>query len=157
MDTLFQELLSVLNNINDGLVRLSSLQQKKKEIVMGDDLVALNEIINSEQAEALSFRGLEHKRTELLQKLKLQATSLQAIPPHFPPELRKQAEQAVESIQNHYKDYQYASGAARKALEHGIAEIDHVLAAMGEPTAAGPGYTAQNATPPSNMKTDFRA
>ncbi len=157
MDALFQELLSVLNSISEGLVRLSQLQQKKKEVVMGDDLMALNEIINNEQAEALAFRGLEQKRAELLKKLNLHATGLQAMPGYFPDELRGQAEQAVKKIQGHYNEYRVASDAARKVLENGMAEIDHVLAAMGEPSPAGPGYAAQNVAPPSNMKTDFRA
>ncbi len=157
MDTLYQELLSVLKGIDEGLLRLSGLEQKKKEIVLSDDLVALNEIMNSEQAEALHFRGLEQKRTELLQKLNLQITGMQALPLCFPAELRSQAQQAVQNIETHYQEYQLASGSARKALEKGLAEVDHVLAAMGESVTSGPGYAAEEAAPPSNMKTDFRA
>ncbi len=157
MDTLFQELLSVLNGINDGLIRLSNLELKKKEIVMSDDLLALNEIINSEQAEALSFRGLEHKRVELLKKLNIPNRSMQATPSIFPQELRGKAEQAVQQIQRNYEQYQITSAAARKLLENGLSDIDHILAAMGEHPAAGPGYGEEEVKIPSNMKTDFRA
>lgn len=158
MDTVYQELLSVLNDISEGLIRLIGLQQKKKEIVAGEDLVALNEVINSEQAEALHFRGLEQKRSELLQKLNLHAVGMKTIPSKFPAEIQQQAQQAVDNIQTYYQEYQSTSKSARKVLEKGIAEIDHVLAAMGEPiSAAGLGYKAEETTPPSNMKTDFRA
>lgn len=157
MDTVYQDLLSVLDSINEGLVHLIGLQQEKKEIVMGDDLAALNEIINREQAEALSFRGLEHRRTDLLQKIGLQSIGLQSLAEHFPEEMRTQAQQAVEKVQKNYKEYRAASSSAREMLERALGEIEHVLAAMGESVTLGPGYTEEKAAPPSNMKTDFRA
>ena len=147
----------MLEHTSEALIRLNELEQKKREIVLNDDLAALNEIINSEQAEALHFRGLEQKGSELLKKLNIRAAGLQAIPEYFPQELRSKAEQAVADVQTRYKEYQISAGSARKALEKGLAEIDNILAAMGEPISAGPGYTADNVPIPANMKTDFRA
>lgn len=157
MNTQYQELFALFNEIGAGLERLTALATKKLEAVQKDDLETLNEIMNQEQAETLAFRGMERKRETLLGELGLSATALTALTKACPAELQEEAEQAVQTLQSRYRDYRSYADAARQALENGLTEIDQVLNDLGGNQPEGPGYQAPETELPTKMRTDFRA
>ena len=66
MEHLFRSYLELLQSILSNLSQLTKLVHRKIEVAQMDDLEALDEILNEEQALALAFRGLEQKRLNLL-------------------------------------------------------------------------------------------
>lgn len=162
MEDLYRSYLSFLRSMSQGLESLTGLAEKKYEAAQTDDLLALNELLNQEQAQALNFRGLELTRDRLVPKLGLTGVPMSKVPDRFPPELREEARQAVEVLQERYQLYRKASGRARSLLEQNLREVETAITAMGAPPAekqAGPGYHTEEegAAPPASMKTDFRA
>jgi len=161
MEELFRSYLSFLHSMSRGLESLTDLAEKKYAAARTDDLTALNELMNQEQAQALNFRGLELTRDKLLPKLGLTNVPLPQVPDHFPPAMREEARQAVEDVRGRYQDYQKASGKARGLLEQNLREVENAIVKMGGPPAGeqtGAGYRKETeSAPPPSMKTDFRA
>lgn len=161
MDELYGAYLGFLRSMDQGLESLIQLNLRKLAAAQKDDLAGLNELLNQEQAQALNFRGLELTRDKLLAQLDLAGVPLPAVPEHFPPHMREEARQAVETLQKRYQAYRNAAGRTRSLLEQTLREVENAIVEMGGPPAgseAGPGYgrEAESAPPPS-MKTDFRA
>ncbi len=158
MDSLFEELFSLMDSVGERLAQLTELAQKKHDAVLQDDLLTLNEIMNQEQAESLAFRSLESRREKLLKELGIGNTSLSALAQLCPADQRARAAECAASVQKQYKQYRTTSDATRNVLEKGIREIDQVLQAAGAHAVSGaPGYVEQDAVLPANMKTDFHA
>ena len=76
MEHLFRSYLELLQSILSNLSQLTKLVHRKIEVAQMDDLEALDEILNEEQALALAFRGLEQKRLNLLRELDLSEVPL---------------------------------------------------------------------------------
>ena len=76
MEQLFRSYLELLRSIVSNLERLTKLVHRKIEVAQTDDLEALHEILNEEQALDLAFRGQEQKRLNLLQELGLSEVPL---------------------------------------------------------------------------------
>jgi len=161
MDDLYRSYVSFLRSLSQGLESLTDLAEKKYAAAQRDDLLALNELLNQEQAQSLNFRGLELTRDKLLPKLGLTGVPLSKIPERCPPDAREEVRQAVEALQSRYRAYQTASGRARTLIEQNLHEIETAIVQMGGPPAAertGAGYRKEAGTePPPSMKTDFRA
>ena len=159
----YQGYLQLMADLGEGLDRLGALAEKKIAAVRQNDLMALDEIMKQEQALALAFRGMEQSQDKLADQLGWQGVSLSKTADQFPPELRGEAVQAVQALQEKYAAYRKLSAASREALENGIHEVDAIIAQLGGPPAppppGGPGYgpAAETAAPPQSMKTDFRA
>lgn len=159
MEELFRSYLSFLNALSQGLDSLTALSEKKRAAAQADDLAALNELLHQEQAQALSFRGLEQTRDKLLPQLGLTGVPLTKVPERFPPALRAEARQTVETLRGKYQTYQQTAGRTRALLERNLQEVERVIAEMGgpPPEEAGPGYRAEaESAPPPSMRTDFR-
>lgn len=160
MDELYRSYLGFLRSMDQGLECLIDLNLKKLAAAQQDDLMALNELLNQEQAQALNFRGLELTRDKLLAQLGLAGVPLPQVPERFPPAMREEARQAVETLGRRYQVYRNAAGKTRSLLEQTLREVESAIAQMGGPPAAesGPGYgKAPESEPPPSMKTDFRA
>lgn len=157
MEQQYQELFSLMENIGKGLERITELAKQKNAAALNDDVLALNEIINHEQAEALSFRGLERKQTELLKELGLEGVPLSKIPEKTPDLLRKQAEASVKKLHSRYQVYRGCAETVRRTMENSMKDIDHILETMGKPKEEGPGYQEQPVEPTARMRTDFHA
>ena len=155
MDNSYVDYLSVLDGLSRHLEQLADLARSKTEAVRKDDLMALDHVLNQEQAMALAMRGLEQKRLKLLEQLGWSDMSLQELPAHYPSELRLRAKETVEALRRDYQLYQGASEVARHTLECNLHEIEKVLADAGQLT--GPGYSDRPVEPPPAMKTDIRA
>jgi hypothetical protein len=161
----YEEYLALLDSLKKELDQLSEISREKIKAVGEDDLMALDAALKREQALALSLRGLEHRRTQLLQKMHLENVALSALPGHYPEDMRLRASQGVEALREAYRLYQGCSHAARNTLEVNIHQIDKALERMDpshyEPEAVGyPGYNERpsgEAQPPKSMKTDFLA
>lgn len=158
----YQGYLQLMADLGEGLDQLSDLAEKKIAVVRRNDLMGLDEIMKQEQALALAFRGMEQSQEKLAAQLGWQGVSLSKTAEQFPPELRGEAVQAVQTLKEKYAAYQKLSAASRQALENGIHEVDAIINQLGGapvPQPGGPGYgpAVKSAAPPQSMKTDFRA
>lgn len=157
MNNPFCEYLQLLDQIGEQIDHLTDLAKQKIAAVKNDDLLALNEILNQEQACSLLFRGLEQKQIALLNSTGLKGIPLSALAENFPPKMRLEAKQCVEKLQTRYHVYENSADVARNTLECNLHEIEKALASMSPSSTGGPGYQPQEPEIPSSMKTDFRA
>lgn len=157
MEEKFRSYLALLDSLREGLARLTELAREKTAAVQQDDLMALEKVIKQEQAQAMSFRGLEQKREKLHQELDMGERPLSSVPAAFPDSMRLEAKQTVEALQSQYKIYSTSAKVARDTLEINLHQIERILSYMGSAPAGGAGYGAREAEPPTAMKTDFRA
>ena len=159
MEELFRSYLNFLRSMRQGLESLTTLNATKLAAAQTDDLMALNELLNQEQAQALNFRGLERERDKLLPQLGLVGVPLLKVPDRFPPALQDEARREAEALRNQYVAYRQAAAKTRAVLEKNLQEVEYTLAEMGAPPMeTGPGYQKKTeSAPPPSMKTDFRA
>ena len=155
MEHLFRSYLELLQSILSNLSQLTKLVHRKIEVAQTDDLEALDEILNEEQALALAFRGLEQKRLNLLRELDLSEVPLAQLSAHFPPELEEAVRQTAAELMEQYRTYHDGAQTARGILEHNLREVDRVLAVLNADPAGNPGHVTQTPSSPS-AKADFR-
>ena len=155
MEHLFRSYLELLQSILSNLSQLTKLVHHKIEVAQMDDLEALDEILNEEQALALAFRGLEQKRLNLLRELDLSEVPLAQLPAHFPPEMEEAVRQTAAELMEQYRTYHDGAQTARGILEHNLREVDRVLAVLNADPAGNPGHVTQTPSSPS-AKADFR-
>ena len=155
MEHLFRSYLELLQSILSNLSQLTKLVHRKIEVAQMDDLEALDEILNEEQALALAFRGLEQKRLNLLRELDLSEVPLAQLPAHFPREMEEAVRQTAAELMEQYRTYHDGAQTARGILEHNLREVDRVLAVLNADPAGNPGHVTQTPSSPS-AKADFR-
>ena len=155
MEHLFRSYLELLQSILSNLSQLTKLVHRKIEVAQMDDLEALDEILNEEQALALAFRGLEQKRLNLLRELDLSEVPLAQLSAHFPPEMEEAGRQTAAELTEQYRAYRNGAQTARGILEHNLREVDRVLAVLNADPAGNPGHVTQTPSSPS-AKADFR-
>lgn len=155
MEHLFRSYLELLQSILSNLSQLTKLVHCKIEVAQMDDLEALDEILNEEQALALAFRGLEQKRLNLLRELDLSEVPLAQLSAHFPPEMEEAVRQTAAELMEQYRTYHNGAQTARGILEHNLREVDRVLAVLNADPAGNPGHVTQTPSSPS-AKADFR-
>ena len=155
MEHLFRSYLELLQSILSNLSQLTKLVLRKIEVAQTDDLEALDEILNEEQALALAFRGLEQKRLNLLRELDLSEVPLAQLSAHFPPEMEEAVRQTAAELMEQYRTYHDGAQTARGILEHNLREVDRVLAVLNADPAGNPGHVTQTPSSPS-AKADFR-
>ena len=155
MEHLFRSYLELLQSILSNLSQLTKLVHRKIEVAQMDDLEALDEILNEEQALALAFRGLEQKRLNLLRELDLSEVPLAQLSAHFPPEMEEAVRQTAAELMEQYRTYHDGALTARGILEHNLREVDRVLAVLNADPAGNPGHVTQTPSSPS-AKADFR-
>ena len=155
MEHLFRSYLELLQSILRNLSQLTKLVHRKIEVAQMDDLEALDEILNEEQALALAFRGLEQKRLNLLRELDLSEVPLAQLSAHFPPEMEEAVRQTAAELMEQYRTYHDGAQTARGILEHNLREVDRVLAVLNADPAGNPGHVTQTPSSPS-AKADFR-
>ena len=155
MEHLFRSYLELLQSILSNLSQLTKLVHRKIEVAQMDDLEALDEILNEEQALALAFRGLEQKRLNLLRELDLSEVPLAQLSAHFPPEMEEAVRQTAAELMEQYRNYHDGAQTARGILEHNLREVDRVLAVLNADPAGNPGHVTQTPSSPS-AKADFR-
>lgn len=161
MEELYRSYLSFLRSMTRGLESLTVLNEKKLAATQADDLAALNELLNQEQAQALNFRGLELTRDKLLPQLGLVNVPLSKVPEHCPASVQEEVRQAVKDLQDRYQAYRKIADRARSVLEQTRHEVEAAIVEMGGSPASGhdgPGYRKEaESAPPPSMKADFRA
>lgn len=155
MEHLFRSYLELLQSILSNLSQLTKLVHRKIEVAQTDDLEALDEILNEEQALALAFRGLEQKRLNLLRELGLSEVPLAQLSAHFPAEMEEAVRQTAAKLMEQYRTYHDGAQTARGILEHNLREVDRVLAVLNADPAGNPGHVTQTPSSPS-AKADFR-
>ena len=155
MEHLFRSYLELLQSTLSNLSQLTKLVHRKIEVAQMDDLEALDEILNEEQALALAFRGLEQKRLNLLRELDLSEVPLAQLSAHFPPEMEEAVRQTAAELMEQYRTYHNGAQTARGILEHNLREVDRVLAVLNADPAGNPGHVTQTPSSPS-AKADFR-
>ena len=158
MGASFPAYLKLLGELSAGLERLAELAQDKAAAARQDDLLALDEVLKQEQAMTLSLRGLEQRRSRMVDQLGLNGVSLADLPEHCPPELEADARRSEQALRDSYKVYRSCADMARATLELNLHQIEKVITASGgDPVELGMGYRPAGSEPPKNMKTDFRA
>ena len=155
MEHRFRSYLDLLQSRLSNLSQLTKLVHRKIEVAQMDDLEALDEILNEEQALALAFRGLEQKRLNLLRELDLSEVPLAQLSAHFPPEMEEAVRQTAAELMEQYRTYHDGAQTARGILEHNLREVDRVLAVLNADPAGNPGHVTQTPSSPS-AKADFR-
>ena len=155
MEHLFRSYLELLQSILSNPSQLTKLVHRKIEVAQMDDLEALDEILNEEQALALAFRGLEQKRLNLLRELDLSEVPLAQLSAHFPPEMEEAVRQTAAELMEQYRTYHDGAQTVRGILEHNLREVDRVLAVLNADPAGNPGHVTQTPSSPS-AKADFR-
>lgn len=155
---LHREYLRLLGELTETLEQLSDIERQKSEAIRQDDLERLDAVIKTEQAQSLVLRGQEQKRARLLSRLGLEDMPLSGLAAAYPPELRLEAKNTVEGLQQQYQLFRSAADSVRSLLECNLHQIEKVLSGA-QGTVVGPGYEppAPAAAPPPPMKTDFRA
>lgn len=152
-----QPLLTVLEATREELRRLTELARQKRRAVEEDDLLALNEVMNQEQATALALRGLDHRRERLLQDLGWQDVPLSGLAACCPPEWKEQVRAAADALTAEFRVCRQEGRSARETVERSLREVEHTLAELGvPPQAQGPGY-AGGERGGQKAVTDFRA
>ena len=126
MEHLFRSYLELLQSILSNLSQLTKLVHRKIEVAQMDDLEALDEILNEEQALALAFRGLEQKRLNLLRELDLSEVPLAQLSAHFPPEMEEAVRQTAAELMEQYRTYHDGAQTARGILEHNPVSYTHL-------------------------------
>lgn len=161
MEEAFRPYLTYLKDLCRGLEKLSALAEEKIAAVNQDDLMALNDVLNREQAMSLSFRGLEQTRARLQKELGLEGVPLSQLPNRCPPALSGEVREAAVALRTQHLRYQKVAAAARNLLEKNLREIEGTITSLGgtlEEADLGPGYLGpEGPQPPKSMKTDFRA
>ena len=152
-----ESLLTLFETLTEQLKHLTELAKRKTTAVRKSDLMELDKILKEEQAQSLVLRGLDQKRTALLQQLGLQNVPLTGLPARVPAELQQRTATAVENLRREFSIYRSAAEVARNTLECNLHEIEKFLAAAGAADDAGAGYSSGNVEPPAKMKSDFRA
>ena len=147
-----EELLKLFESLIRHLDKLTDLAKQKTITVRKNDLMDLDRILREEQAIALALRGIDQKRTVLLQKLDLMDVPLIDLPAKAPDTLQQDVRKTVENLRHAYQIYASAAEVARNTLECNLHEIEHFLAAAGVDSSED-----RNVEPPSQMKADFRA
>ena len=152
-----EELLSLFETLTGHLDKLTELAKQKTLVVRKSDLMELDRILREEQALALALRGIEQKRTALLQKLGLAEVPLTDLPARAPEALQQKTRSTVDALRRAYQIYASAADTARNTLECTLHEVERFLAAAGAQRPETLGYENDTVEPPSQMKADFRA
>lgn len=152
-----EAILELFDTLADTLDRLAALDREKADAVRRDDLAGLNDLLKQEQAFALTVRGLEQKRTQLLSQFELLNVPLAEVPGKFPPALQLRAKNTVERLQSNYQIYLSAAEVARDTLECNLHEIEKILSNAGVDVNPGKGYSSPDVDLPTSLKTDFHA
>lgn len=152
-----ESLLTLFENLTTHLRQLTELAKRKTAAVCKNDLTELDKILKEEQAQSLALRGIDQKRTALLQQFALERVPVTEIPSHFPADLQQAAQNTVETMQREFAIYRSAAEVARNTLECNLHEVEKFLAAVGAANDAGAGYRSGDVEPPARMKSDFRA
>lgn len=157
MADVYTSLLDLLRDTTARLDELTGLAQEKIQAVRRDDLAALEQVLNQEQAAALALRGLDQRRERLLAEAGLDAVPLTELHTKYPAETRLLAKQTAEDLRRQYQLYRHTADVARNTLECNLHEIERFLAGEAGEPLSGPGYGAPDIEPPPAMRTDIRA
>ncbi|MFI3250228.1 MAG: hypothetical protein R3Y07_04635 [Eubacteriales bacterium] len=145
----WQTYFAVLRRLGDDLDKLATAQQEKHRAVSVGDVLTVDEIMKTEQALALSLRGLEVKRNAALKDLKVKGDKLSDLPNLVPDSLRDEAKKLAEDTLRKYSIYEAASKVAKNTLEINLRQIELAQGGQINYNSAG-----QNKSSDSKRRTD---
>lgn len=157
MSKSFADLTALLEDLHKALRKLIPLQQEKIAAVRAHDLDALNECMKQEQAASLALRGLEQKRSALLEALGLSDVSLGQLAQRCPAEFQAAVREGAETLRRDGEELRAAQKAARTVVEKDLRRVNEELERRGVPTDPEDGAEPGVGMPPVGMRTDFRA
>lgn len=157
MSKSYADLPVLLEDLHKTLRKLIPLQQEKIQAVRAHDLDALNDCMKQEQAASLALRGLEQKRSALLEALGLTDVSLGQLAGHCPPEFQAAVREGAETLRRDGEELRAAQKAARTVVEKGLRRVNGELERRGVPTDPEDGAEPGAGMPANGMYTDFRA
>lgn len=136
----YREYFGFMEQLGELLDKLTELEKKKAAAVRHDDLLAVDECMKQEQALSLSLRAMDKKRDALLAGLGMKDVRLSDFAQRCPEEIRREAQEASESLRSRYMLYRSAADVARTTLECNLHQIEKMLA--DEADAGGGGTIA---------------
>lgn len=146
----FHDYLTFLQELRQELDTLSGVEQRKIAAIQAGDLDALDACMKQEQAAALSLRGREQHRNEMLQALGLKGVALGELSRRCPPQDREQTAEITRQVLSSYRVLSSAQEAARTLMESNLRRIQQELDRQ-ESVHQGQSPAARKTT------TDFRA
>ena len=146
----FQDYLSFLQELSREMDTLSGVEQRKIAAIRAGDLEALDACMKQEQAAALSLRGREQHRQEMLRALGLEGVSLRELPHRCPAIDKEQTAQVSQQILRSYQVLSSAQQAARTLMESNLRHIQQELDRREEAHQASSAASRKTTT-------DFRA
>ncbi len=123
----FRDYLSLLEEMGRELDALCGVESRKLAAVQAGDLEALDACMKQEQAAALSLRGRERHRQQMLQALGLENVPLRELPQRCPPEDKARTEALAQQILRSYEVLSSAQGASRSLMESALRQIQNKL------------------------------
>lgn len=159
METLeFRPYMSTLRELAVTLDRLTDVEKAKIDAVQTDDLDKLNECMRKEQALGLALRGIDLKRQNALSELGLEHVSLNDLSSHAPKDYREEVHKVVEDLRQRYQLFRGTFDAAQNLLECNLHKVERILEDLGVEREPHISFDdPPRATPPEQMRSDFRA
>lgn len=146
----FQDYLTFLQELSQELDTLSGVEQQKIEAIQTGNLDALDACMKQEQAAALSLRGREQHRQEMLRALGLEGVSLRELPRRCPTQYKTQATEVSQQVLRSYQVLSSAQQASRTLMESNLRHIQQELDRREEAHQASSAASRKTTT-------DFRA
>lgn len=147
----FRDYLSLLEELCRELDTLCGVENQKLAAVQAGDLEALDACMKQEQAAALSLRGRERHRQQMVQALGLENASLRELPQRCPPEDKPRTEALVQQILRSYEVLSSTQETSRSLMESALRQIQKKL--DGQDTASAAAAAARSA---GKTQKDFR-
>ena len=138
MEELYEAYFTYLEKVGEYLDRLSELAKKKNVSAQRGDVLSVNECMREEQEISLTLRRMDQQRERMLKALRLDGVPLSAVPDRCPPELRRTAREAVETLLTKRDIYRSAADAARSTLECALHNVEKALEVKAPAGRTGP-------------------
>lgn len=146
--SVWMDYLKLLGRLSGTVAQLTEIERKKNEAAARGDVDGVDECMKQEQVMSLSLRGIEQKRTALVDRLGLRGVPLRELVEHSPEGMAVETRKAADELRGQYEMFKAASDAARHTLEVNLRAIELYCAEKDE-------------EPPKEMETrrqtDFRA
>lgn len=123
----FQDYLTFLQELVRELDALTGVEQKKIAAIQAGDAGILDACMKQEQAAALSLRGREQRRRDMLRALGLEHVSLRELPQHCPAQYKAQTNEITQQVLRSYQVLTTAQQAARTLMESNLRHIQQEL------------------------------
>lgn len=141
------DFISLMKEMIQFFDEMTAFEQQKLDIMIKNDLHALEECVKQEQVFSLRFRGLDKKREQMLKDLSLEHLSFREILERLPDQSRDSLSPVFSALKEKMDHFQDIRKASEVTLQLNLDSIEAILTAY--KAAANPGiYTKDGVQPP---------